>query len=871
MDRLRLDVRYSVRHLWREKQRTVFALFCVAAGVAAIVGLQMLGLSVTDALTSNAQASNRGDVTVGPAQRIWFTADQMAAFEQLVADGQATDWTYRCFRDGFSVSVVRPESIETFRFLSVFLVEPDVYPFYGQVLALDPCHAPLAELLTDPGDVAISKNLADRGKITVGDQLRIDRGSSQTLYTVRGIVSTGSAAWTRNSGPLMDGFLYLDYSASLEAWGLERTATEVFFITEDETAAATLAARAAEIAPLSPTRTAADVLAQNESISISISRFILPVGLLALLIGGLGIANTMLVVVARRRLEIAVLKAVGLKGHHVTRLFLTEAALLGLAGSLVGALLGVGVSRALLGLATRFLPVVSMAWRIYPQPLVTGLAVGVAVTAAFSFLPTLAAAQVRPSLVLRPSDGGLPRSGRWQSLVAVLALTAVIGLLASRLMGDPIAGLAVAYGALVILTLLTSLLRIVVWAVEKLPSPGWVSLRLAQRGIGRHRGRSASTLLALIVGLFSVSLIVIMAGNIVSNLGKGARGAWGAALMIRTRELEAARQVLEESPEVSSYAEVNVFPAELAVINGDPGAYERRIAAYEQERGFPLTLQDRDRLATEFSVIIGRDLSSNLPHFDFAPGMGRNLTSDDNGRQVVLVENTSYLAMLKLQPGEKLTFQLVGDAQVTLEVVGVTEMPVGGASDFPLIAPLDVLAPLATPRDRFFVADVNPKRKNEAVTALTRALPEGTFVMETDVMANSFTQLIQQYVVLPIVVAGLAFFAAATMIANTAALAAMERRREIGVMKAVGVRSGQILRQMLLESGIVGLVGGLIGVGLVVIVTVRYSEMMGLPAGVNPWPILALLALAVGTAIAATLFAAWPASRQRPMDVLRYE
>jgi putative ABC transport system permease protein len=131
--------------------------------------------------------------------------------------------------------------------------------------------------------------------------------------------------------------------------------------------------------------------------------------------------------------------------------------------------------------------------------------------------------------------------------------------------------------------------------------------------------------------------------------------------------------------------------------------------------------------------------------------------------------------------------------------------------------------------------------------------------------------LIQQYVVLPIVVAGLAFFAAATMIANTAALAAMERRREIGVMKAVGVRSGQILRQMLLESGIVGLVGGLIGVGLVVMVTVLFSKTMGLPAGLNPWPVLALLALAVGTAIAATLVAAWPASRQRPLDVLRYE
>jgi len=251
--------------------------------------------------------------------------------------------------------------------------------------------------------------------------------------------------------------------------------------------------------------------------------------------------------------------------------------------------------------------------------------------------------------------------------------------------------------------------------------------------------------------------------------------------------------------------------------------------------------------------------------------MGRNLMPDDTGWPVVVVENTSRLAILKLQAGETLTFRLADDARITLEIVGVTEMSSGGVSDNPFIAPLDVLAPLASPRERFFVANVNPKRKDEAVTALTRSLPDGAIVMETDAIANSFTRLIQQVVVLPILVAALALFAAAAMIANTAALAAMERRREIGVMKAVGVRSGQVLRQMLLESGIVGLVGGLIGVGLVALATVLYSKMLNLPASLNLWPVLGLLALAVGVAVAATLVAAWPASRRRPLDVLRYE
>ena len=601
-----------------------------------------------------------------------------------------------------------------------------------------------------------------------------------------------------------------------------------------------------------------------------IGQLFLVVGLLALLIGGLGIANTVLVVVARRRLEIAVLKTVGLKGCHVTWLFLTEAALLGLAGGLAGLLLGLGVSRSLLGQAMRLLTV-QVAWRIYPQPLVMGLVVGGAVTVVFGFLPILAAAQVRPSLVLRPSEGGLPHAGRWQSLVSILVLTAVMGLLVRQLLDNLIMGLAVAYGALIVLTLLTGLLRIVVWIVEKLPSLGWVSLRLAQRGIGRSRSRAASTLLALIVGLFSISLIVIMASSVVGNLKEMASDAWGADLVIRAKDLEAVRQVLGESPEVLSYAEGGYFSAELIAINGDPDAYGRRTAAYEQEQGALLTPQARDMLAASLSTITGRDLNSLLPHFDLSPEMGRNLMPDDTGRPVVFLVNSTRLAPLKLRPGETLTFRLATDAQVTLEIAGVVDEQTSGFSSDTFIAPLDVLASLATPRVRFFLADVSPRRKDKAVTALTRSLPDGTLVIETSAIMDLYTQVIQQMTILPTLVAALALFSAATMIANTAALAAMERRREIGVMKAVGVRAGQILRQLLLESGIVGLVGGLIGVGLVALATVLYSKALNLPASLNPWPVLGLLTLAVGVAMVATLIAAWPASRQRPVDVLRYE
>ena len=100
----------------------------------------------------------------------------------------------------------------------------------------------------------------------------------------------------------------------------------------------------------------------------------------------------------------------------------------------------------------------------------------------------------------------------------------------------------------------------------------------------------------------------------------------------------------------------------------------------------------------------------------------------------------------------------------------------------------------------------------------------------------------------------------------------MERRREIGVMKAVGAKTNQVLGQLLLESGILGFVGGLLGLGLVVFVLILFrATVTEFSAGFSLWAVLPLLGLATGVTLVATLVSAYPASRRRPLNVLRYE
>ena len=121
----------------------------------------------------------------------------------------------------------------------------------------------------------------------------------------------------------------------------------------------------------------------------SLQQLLLACGLLALLIGGIGIVNTMLVSVGRRTKEIAVLKTLGLKGYQVVPLFLMEAVLLGIAGSILGMLAGIGLSVADDQPGRDWLGA-QVSWALRPSPLLVGLALGVIATAVFGFLPVLA-------------------------------------------------------------------------------------------------------------------------------------------------------------------------------------------------------------------------------------------------------------------------------------------------------------------------------------------------------------------------------------------------------------------------------------------------------------------------------------------------
>ena len=201
-----------------------------------------------------------------------------------------------------------------------------------------------------------------------------------------------------------------------------------------------------------------------------IQTFLRIIGLLALLIGGVGIINTMQVLLRRRFLEIAMLKTQGYRQRNLLLMFGIETLLLGLFGGVIGALLGIGLSFVVQALVERafYLTIPTI---IDPLTVISGVGVGIATTLIFGLLPIVRTSAVRPLAVLRDMGTSGARTGVVKSVGLALLLSALFFLLALSILGNVAITLAVVLGAGAVLGLLTALFALIAWGISRWPIP----------------------------------------------------------------------------------------------------------------------------------------------------------------------------------------------------------------------------------------------------------------------------------------------------------------------------------------------------------------------------------------------------------------
>jgi ABC-type antimicrobial peptide transport system permease subunit len=578
--KLKLYFSYTTRSLLRGGGRTALAVFCVAVGVMAIVALQLVGLMANNALTSNIREINGGDVAISPSTGN-FTAADLQFFSclkagisgqervvctnaHLKANGEIVDFT--AYSDNTATGFT-PDGRSLPMGLRIVntsrsSVSGAPYPLVGSPGMLQPADSDFQHILdAAPNNAIVTKTLYDELGVNLGDTVRVTT-TQHAVITVKIVGELKDEGAYSGGNPLM-----IVSRDALRAAAPDQA--DLYNIVNVTTINSALASQVEKDVKdhfaLVNVTTADEALQQAQQQVDYLRKFLQIVGLMALLIGGVGIVNTMQVMLRRRSVEIAMLKTTGYRRRDLYLLFGLEAGLLGLVGGVIGALAAIGLGYALKSVVESALDL-TLPFIVDWPTVGSGVLVGLATALIFGLLPIVKAATIRPQNVLRELDEGRGAGSKALTVGLLVLLSFLFFLLAAAIMNSVIWSLSVVYGSLIVLGLLSLGFALVVLIISLLPVPeratpsylllvtgavvgaailtiaapgfgvlvlfatlmGYVvvflprtwkaNVKLCFRNIGRQKTRTVTTLLALFVGVFSIGTILVLGQDISDKL-----------------------------------------------------------------------------------------------------------------------------------------------------------------------------------------------------------------------------------------------------------------------------------------------------------------------------------------------------------------
>lgn len=841
LGRVQFVIRYALRSIQKNRERSALAVLCIAVGVASIVALQLLALSIQRTLAVDPRLILGADIVVNTLE-----PGQRAAIEQA-AQGATLAET---FQQSLQIKFGGTVAITTLR-----AFDPQQFPLTGPLPVLDPLGASLATLLgSQHGDslvqAAVTTNLAARLGLHTGDIATFWAGNVPRSVRIVALIPANSENPNGFDDFTVNGYAVVPLDQVGALTGSTPQPNKIYIAASDPPQ---VMQRLRAITPPLSLESAADVAVGTERTASLISRLLLYVGMMALLVGGIGIINTMSLLVSRRTTEIATLKMLGISGELVIGFFVMEAGIIGLAGSICGVGGGVLLSMALLQIAAAFIgrPLI---WTPDPGALLFGVLAGLLVATIFGVLPVLAAGRVRPSSILRQGLTLLPKLHPLVLAPIVLVITVVLGGIAGLLVSDLLLGELLAFGTLVLFGGIVLVLFVMVWCISVLPDFGNVSLRMALRSLSRRRIRTAVTLMALSMGIFAMGVIFTLAAGLKESIHQAIGNGTGFDIVVNIADAEglttgSVRRMLGEMPGVAEVSAAQNVNARIIALNNRP-------VQMAPDRQIPVS---------------GRDIQSDHSvSKDIVRGRGLNLGDHD---QPMAVVEEQYAREYGLKPGDKITLRLLGEnaTELTCEIAGIYRQPafslrIGDG----IILSNEVLLPALGWPDSIPSFYVLTSASSDIVTGRINTQLPAAYAVNVQTYSSLFDTLIDQFSIFPLLLAALSLFAGVVMIANNVGIAVVERRYDIGVMKAVGAQNGRVMQMLLLENGLVGLFGGILGATMALLGAAFITISADLPAMVSPSIWFGLILLSLVIVLPTTVLAAWSAVRERPMEVLRY-
>jgi putative ABC transport system permease protein len=549
-------LKMAAREVRASPRRLLLLTTSVAVGVAALVAINSFTANLRDSVRRQAQELLGADLSLEARQPLPPRAE--ALIDTLLGRGAE-----QARLTNFSAMAYVPRTDGT-RLVQVAAIRGG-YPFYGRIRT-EPETA--WARLQGGRHVVVDPSLLTALRARVGDTLAL----GETRFVISGSVASapGNVGLRAAFGPrifipaqYLDETRLLGFGARAEYEAYLRLPAGLSAESVANAHRATLRGERVRV------RTVAD---DRERLNETLSRltgYLGLVALIALLLGGIGVASAVVVFIRQRMDTIAVLRCLGATGRRVLAVYGLEAAGMALAGSLVGAVIGLGFQQALPGLLADLLPVdveTAVSW----PAIWLGVGMGLWVALVFALFPLLSVRRIPPLVALR-RDFEPERQPRdpWRWVVALALAVSTVGLAAIQV-GSGRQGAIFAGGVAVALVVLWAASWALVRAARRwLPAALPYLWRQGLSNLHRPSNQTVTVVLAIGFGAFLLGTLVLVQLNLLQQLRLSGGPARPNLVLfdIQPDQLSAVQRELSEAG-LSFAAPVPIVPMRIASVKG---------------------------------------------------------------------------------------------------------------------------------------------------------------------------------------------------------------------------------------------------------------------------------------------------------------
>ncbi|MDH6218196.1 ABC transporter permease [Streptomyces pseudovenezuelae] len=577
---------------------------------------------------------------------------------------------------------------------------------------------------------------------------------------------------------------------------------------------------------------------------------------IAVLVGVFLIVNTFSMLIAQRTRELGLLRALGADRRQVRRSVLTEAILLGLVGSTLGLAAGIGLAAGLIKLMSAF------GMNLKTTEMVVGwgtpvaaYAVGVGVTFVAAYLPARRAAGVSPMAALADAEiAEIGRPLRTRAIVGSVLGVAGAAALVGCATATKTASSASFLGLGVVLTLLATVVAgpLLVRPVIRVLGAAFPALfgsigRMSQRNALRNPRRTGATAAALMVGLALVGDMSVASASMSKSFDEQIDKTLGADFVIQN---------------------ANFVPFSKEVT--DKVRATEGVGLVVRQRFAPLAVRLPDGKRIETTASGYDDGADEVAHVTYAQGDTQAALAPG-----AIGMDVDFAKDHQVRLGDTIPVEFPAGQKTELKVTALTDQ--ASADGFGMqgglffgIATVEKYVP-GGQDSSLYVNAASGTAPDQLRKRLDTTLDPYPQVQVRDLADYKKLVHDQIAVLLYLVYAllGLAIVIAVLGVVNTLALSVVERTREIGLLRAIGLARRQLRRMIRLESVVIAVFGAVLGLALGLVwgvCTQQVLALQGMDALAVPWA--TIVEVVVGSAVVGVVAALLPALRASRMNVL---